>query len=164
MLQSIITGIYGVLKYGIVGSCPPMIIHMDQSANNTTTTQQEPSELDDFYLNPGFIVGLIDPSMGEKDFCERQNPCGFAGRGEKNGSITQERYFNYCIHFVNHLPQGFGKGRTPMVLFFDGNSSCWNLPAFCYLTNNNIYLYFLSSHTSVWTQSNGNVPNYWFHK
>ena len=78
--------------------------------------------------------------------------------------MTQENFVDYCIHFVNHLPTDFGKGGTPMIIFFGGHTSRWNMPALRYLMEYNVFLFFLPSHTLVWTQSNNNKPKYWFHK
>ena len=85
-------------------------------------------------------------------------------RAIKNGSMTQDIFFDYCCHFVKHLPEGLGKDGKPSILFFDGHASRWNLPAICYLQEHSVHLFFLPSHTSVWTQPNNNGLNIRFHK
>ena len=85
-------------------------------------------------------------------------------RATKNGSMTQDIFFDYCCHFVKHLPPGFRKDGQPVILFFDGHSSRWNIPAIRYLQTHNIHPFFLPSHTSIWDQPNNNGPNIRFHK
>ena len=85
-------------------------------------------------------------------------------RSTKNGSMTQEIFFDYCCHFVNNLPHGYGKDGQPVILFFDGHASRWNLPAIRYLQANKVFPFFLPSHTSVWAQPNDNGPNIRLHK
>jgi len=57
---------------------------------------------------------------------------------------------------VSALPSSQGKGGNPVILFLDGHSSRWNVAALRYLMLNNVYPFFLASHTTIWSQPNDN--------
>ena len=82
---------------------------------------------ENIYVNPRFCVGLSDPDAGPKDFFEHRNPCGFSIRSTKNGSMTQDTFFDYCVPFVKW--KQYQSDETSHILFLDGHSSRWNLPA-----------------------------------
>lgn len=88
----------------------------------------------------------------------------FHGKIDKNSSMTQEKFVDYCMHFVQHLLEGLGKGGEAVILLFDSHASCWNLPALCYLMQNKVCPFSLIFHTAAWLQPNNNGPNIWFHK
>jgi len=39
-------------------------------------------------------------------------------------------------------------------LILDGHGSCWNLNALKFLSDNQFFMFFLASHTSIWSQLN----------
>ena len=161
-----LTGIYGSHRDGIHGACPPMIIHSHQadvSVNEDIEDYEKTySPGDPIFVAPRFGEGLADPNAGPKDFFAIKNPCGFAVRATKNGSMTQDKFFDFCVHYVNNKKAGGSE--SPEFLYLDGHSSRWNLPGLRYLISNGVHPFFLPSHTSVWTQPNDNGPNYRFHK
>ena len=77
----------------------------------------------------------------------RKNPWGFCVRCAENGSMTQRIFFDYSTHFVKNLPEGQGKNGEPVILFLDGHSSCWDVSSLVYLMKNNVFPFFLPSHT-----------------
>jgi hypothetical protein len=76
-----------------------------------------------------------------------------------SGSMTQETFVHFARHFVDSLPPNSG----PVVLFLDGHGSRWNVHALNYLMENNVYPFFLASHTSIWAQPNDAGVNKRFH-
>ena len=103
-----------------------MIIHSHQAEStkrkktgNDSTPVGPPSYSPDDYIKVPlrFSKGLANLHAGSKDFVERINPCGFCVRGTKNGSMTQEIFFDFCVHFVKHLPPNQDKGPEPHILF-----------------------------------------------
>ena len=51
-------------------------------------------------------------------------------------------------------PAGQGPDGDPVLLFFDGHTSRWNMSALLYLERNNVHGICLPSHTSIWSQPN----------
>ena len=140
-----------------------MIVHSHQAESKKMNAQDDDvrlsySEDDKIFVNPRFSVGLADPNAGPKSFLDHQNPCGFCVRATKNGSMTQESFFDFCVHFVKNR-RAQNDTDLPHILFLDGHASRWNLAALRYLMANKVYPFFLPSHTSVWTQPNNNGPN-----
>ena len=70
--------------------------------------------------------------------------------------MTQAIFFDYCNHFVDSLPPDQGKDGLPCILFLDGHASRWNIASIRYLMLNNVYPFYLASHTSIWSQPNDN--------
>ena len=102
-----------------------MIIHSDAAEATRQNDKKEQgeeasSENDKFFLHPRFAEGLSDPYAGPADFFEKKKPFGFMVRSTKNGSMTQERFMDYCIHHVKNLPVGQGKGGLPSFIFLMG--------------------------------------------
>ena len=121
------------------------------------------STKDNINLPDCFLAGLSDTCAGPTEFLKDTNPFGFSIRVTANGSMTQDIFFDFCAKFVRHLPDGHGKGGLPHILLLDGHASRWNLAALEFLNENNVYPFFLQSHTSVWTQPNDNGANLRFH-
>ena len=160
-------GSYTFPSLGLIGACPPFVVHSHMSENKKTIDEDIECKLqytaeENIYVNPRFTVGLSDPDAGPNDYFEHRNPCGFTIRSTKNGSMTQETFFDYCVHFVKW--KQLQSDETTHILFLDGHSSRWNLAALQYLMTNEVYPFFLPSHTSIWTQPNDNGPNLRFHK
>jgi len=61
----------------------------------------------------------------------------------------------YCEWFVSEvLPDGFGPGGKKSILVFDGHSSRWSYRGLMILYRNNVFPFFLASHTTAWAQPN----------
>ena len=73
--------------------------------------------------------------------------------------MTQRTFYDYAIHFVNNLPESQGSNGQPVILFLDGHSSRWDVSSLLFLLTNNVFFFFLPSHTSIWTQPNDNGTN-----
>ena len=144
------------------GAAPPFIVHTNQSESATTNAAQ--NENDSIKLSSRFVEGLQNPNSGFDAYFKQVNPNRFTVRSTKSGSMTQEIFLDWCIHFVKHLPKGQGQGGTAHLLFLDGHASRWNLQGLQYLMGNNVFPFFLPSHTSIWTQPNDNGCNLRFHK
>ena len=82
------------------------------------------------------------------------NYFGFGVRTTPKGSMQQDIFLDYAAHFVKHLPPDQGKGKCPVVLILDGHSSRWTISALEYFTENNVWPFFLPSHSSIITQPN----------
>ena len=63
------------------------------------------------------------------------------------------------VCFVKHLLDGQEKGDESLFLFLDCHSSRWDVSSLLYLMDNNVFPFFLPSHTSIWTQPNDNGVN-----
>ena len=70
--------------------------------------------------------------------------------------MNQGIFYDYCDHFVSSLPPSQGKDALPVLLFLDGHVSRWSVAALRYLMINNVFPFFLASHTSIWSQPNDN--------
>lgn len=64
--------------------------------------------------------------------------------------MTQEIFYKFAQHFIEHLPPNKG----PVLLVLDGHGSRWSVPALRLLMDNQVYPFFLASHTSIWSQPN----------
>ena len=124
-----------------------MIVHSHQAESKKMNAQDDGARLsysedDKIFVNPRFSVGLADPNAGPKSFVDHQNPCGFCVRATKNGSMTQESFFDFCVHFVKNRR---AQNETDLlhILFLDGHASRWNLVALRYLMVNKVYPFFL---------------------
>ena len=89
----------------------------------------------------------------------RTNPTGIRVFVTKSGSMTKERFPSFCKHFVDHLPEGQGKGGKPLILVFDGHASRWSFEGLKFLLDNNVYCLCLPGHTSIWAQPNDGGVN-----
>jgi hypothetical protein len=69
--------------------------------------------------------------------------------------LTQPNFYKCAQHFVENLPkQKEGEAPVARILFLDGHSSRWSVAALRYLMKNHVFPFFLSSHTSIWSQPN----------
>ena len=159
-LTSCASGIYSIPINGIDGAPPPMIIHACSSSPTKHDCLSKQSPTDVFYQNPSYSEGLCEPySVMAEEGDVKKNPWGFLVRTAENGSMTQRTFYDFCMHFVKHLPKGQGKHGKPVILFLDGHSSCWDVSSLLYLMSNNIFPFLLPSHNSIWTQPNENGVN-----
>ena len=88
---------------------------------------------------------------------------GFDVRSTSKDSMQHDIFLDYCIHFVKHLPSLQGKRKDAVILLLNGHKSRWTLNALQYLTENNVWSFFLPSHTSIVTQPNDNMVNKCLH-
>ena len=54
-------------------------------------------------------------------------------------------------------------GGKPVLLFLDGHASRWSVKALLYLRENNVFVFCVPSHTTIWSQPNDAGPNASFH-
>ena len=102
-----------------------------------------------------FLNNLLDLKETTE---EKKNLLGLKVSTTTNGNMTQGIFFSYCEHFVTSLPPEQGKGGLPCILFLDGHVSRWNAAAMRYLILNNVFPFYLASHTTIWSQPNDNGP------
>ncbi len=135
---------------GVGGACGPVLIHCDATQTdekkNTERERQRrgeaPTESD---VSDKFKKGMDLPEV--------------LVRTSKSGSMTQEIFYDYCLHFVSSLPEE----HEPVILFLDGHASRWNTQALKYLFDHNVFVFFFASHTSIWAQPNDCGLNKRFH-
>eukprot|EP00957_Ditylum_brightwellii_P085554 6507672-Ditylum_brightwellii.AAC.1 len=66
--------------------------------------------------------------------------------------MQQDLFLDYAKHFVKHLPLDQGKGKTPVILILDSYKSRWSIEGLEYLHGNNVWPFFIPSHSSTITQ------------
>eukprot|EP00978_Attheya_sp_CCMP212_P048024 scaffold462470_cov106-Attheya_sp.AAC.1 len=77
--------------------------------------------------------------------------------------MDKQPFLDWSHHFVCNLPESQGKGKEPTFLTLDGHVSHSNLAAMQYLKENNVFVFSLPSHTSIWSQPNDCGVNLMFH-
>jgi len=145
-------GIYTNLEHGIKGAPGAMIIHCNKNQNAEQIANewdhqcrgQEPTPLQ---TRQRFLDGISLPEVTVVS--------------NTAGSSTQETFYHFCQHFVLSI-QPLNK-REPIILLLDGHASCWNTQALRLLMSNQIFPFFLPSHTSIWSQPNHAGINIGFH-
>ena len=176
-LKILWTGQYGVPGKNISGPCGPGLIHADggsadkEAEKGQKTKKQKDRERrqrlnnqredDPIEVPLQYLLGLADPSPTPREAHDR-NPHGIMVRTTKEGSMTEETMLDYAMHFVKYLPSEPSQ-RGPVLLFLDGHASRWSVPALQYLFNHQVHVFFLPSHTSMWSQPNDNAVNKSFH-
>ena len=98
---------------GVEGAAPPFIVHTDQveaKKSSDSGSKTNMSKDDVVKLSSRFVEGLQNPHAGPDAFFNEVNPFGFTVRSTKSRSMTQEICYDWCIHFVKHLPKKQGKG------------------------------------------------------
>ena len=159
MITSCATGHYKVPIQGFEGAPPPMIIHACSASPDKKDSGEIQTANNAFFQHPRYSDGLAEPfSVAGADEVSK-NPWGFCVRTSQAGSMTQRTFFDYCLHFVKHIPDDQGENGEPVILFLDGHSSRWDVSSLLYLLQNKVFPFFLPSHTSVWTQPNDNGTN-----
>lgn len=149
------------------GAQPPFVIHADGSkttyVNYDRLLERKEGPNECIFVSEDYCDGLAPASaesfVGSSYEEDKRNPFGFCVRHNSSGSMTQETFYDYAVHFVRHLPESQGKGGEPVILFLDGHGSRWNVAALRYLMANNVFPFFLPSHTSVWSQPNDSGVN-----
>ena len=142
------------------------VIHTCHEKKKEKDINKKCCENDEIKLSQRFSDGLSDPKSGPRAYLNERNPYGFMIRATNNGSMTQDSFYDWCLHFVKHLPEEDkedGINTKPHILILDGHMSRWNREALKLLMENNVFPFFLPSHTSVWTQPNNCGTNKRFH-
>jgi hypothetical protein len=152
------------------GAPPPVIIHSKSVSTKAKAASTKASvkskvtsskEGDSPYkVSSGHLTGLVlmEECATIEEAYEKNNDFGFLVLSTPNGSMKQDTMLPFAKHFVANL----SKHRDPLegiILLMDGHSSRWDLPALHYFYKNNVFPFFLPSHTSIWSQPNDNGPN-----
>ena len=153
-----IEGCYRSNEYVSEGAPPPFIIHSNRTKKRykkslTPADKHGPIPPKKQKISDKFLSNLLHLEEIEE---EKRNPLGISVNTSSTGSMAQEIFFNYCEHFVKSLPKDQGKGGLPCILFLDGHVSRWNVAAMRYLMLNNVFPFYLASHTTIWSQPNDN--------
>ena len=159
------TGLYCRNEYLSVGAPGPFVVHKEKGRKTYETklthnqrhgpTPPQERRVPDRFKAGFFKQNEVDP--------KKTNPLGLTLTTSSSGSMTQENFYFYAKHFISNLPSDQGKKKLPVVLFLDGHASRWNVAALRLLMNNNVYPFFLPSHTSIWSQPNDCGVNKRFH-
>lgn len=128
-------------KAGIDGACGIVLIHSDKSKSKSSQESERERQRNgespsDHVVSPRFLEGIDDKDVKMLT--------------TNSGSVTQETFFEHAKHFVSSLPENSG----PVILLLDGHASRWNAAALDCLMKNQVYCFFLASHTSIWSQPN----------
>jgi hypothetical protein len=134
-------GKYQDVANGIEGACGPVLIHCDATKTDEKTQEERERQRNgeaptESNVHARFLKGMDLPEV--------------LVRTSKSGSMTQEIFYDYCKHFVSSLEEE----HEPVILFLDGHASRWNTQALKYLFDNNVFVFFFASHTSIWAQPN----------
>ena len=140
------------------GAAAPYISHSNKrkrnfEKNQTSFERHGPIPQKQPKVPDRFLEKLFNEMETEE---KKRNPLAIRVSTTTNGSMTQGIFYDYCNHFVSSLPPDQGKHGLPSILFLDGHASRWNVAALRYLILNNVYPFFLPSHTSIWSQPNDN--------
>ena len=111
------------------------------------------------HSNGGNEVKLDDYLITEDIVGNLTGIPGVSVRRTKNGSMERWIFLSWAEHFVRNLRPGYGKGGKSVLLTLDGHTSRWCPFALRFLKENNVYVWCLPSHTSLWTQPNDLGPN-----
>ena len=127
-----------------------MIIHANPSKNKTAEKEERKDQREGNLplsnnVSPQFKAGIDDPSI--------------LVTSTSSGSMTQETFYFYCEHFVASLENN----HLPVLLLLDGHGSHLSVPALEYLMRNDVFPFFIASHTSIWAQPNDAGVNKWYH-
>jgi len=132
------------------GACRPLLIHADKTKTKEKEAQEQVRQCNG--ETPAETITAVCWKAG------LENVPDVAIETTGSGSMMQEVFFIYAKHFVSSLPSG----HKPVILILDGHSH-WNLNALKFLLDNQVYMFFLPSHTSIWSQPNDAGVNKWFH-
>eukprot|EP00978_Attheya_sp_CCMP212_P027247 scaffold91161_cov32-Attheya_sp.AAC.1 len=138
------------------GAPGPFIIHAGGIKKKDEDCNEAGSLDDEFRFDPKYLAGLcnldVDPNNPKE--AHHSNPMNFDVRVTPNGSMDKQHFLDWSHHFVCNLPESQGKNKEPVFLTLDGHVSRSNLAAMRYLKENNVFVFFLLSHTSIWSQPN----------
>ena len=68
------------------------------------------------------------------------------------GSMDLENFPKLAHYFCENLPDGYGKGKKAVIFILDGHSSRWDPFALNLFKENNVHVWVIASHSSVWGQ------------
>ena len=68
------------------------------------------------------------------------------------GSMDLINFPKLAYYFCKNLPEGYGKGKKCVLLILDGHSSRWSPIALRIFQSNNVHVWVIASHSSVWYQ------------
>ena len=161
----ITTGLYKNNKWSMDGAPGPFVIHKDKSKKKleeslSNIDKHGPQPPTDEPAKDRFKQWLFYPEKSSK---EEKNPLSATVATTSSGSMTQVTFYKFAQHFVDSLPNDQGRGKKPVILFLDGHVSRWSIAALRHLQYNNVYCFFLPSHTSIWSQPNDCGVNKRFH-
>ena len=119
-------GRYRFPAAGVEGAPGPAVVHADPSLKGKSASAAEKAKTgelngakqspsDPVEINPRFLTNLGNP---EAQTSHERNPLGVLPRTTASGSVTQERFLDLAIHFVQSLPED-QKGK-PVILLVDG--------------------------------------------
>ncbi len=143
-------GIYRDLENEIEGAPGPLLIHTDKS--KTKGKEAEERERQRKGETPSH------PELANR-FKENIEGPEVIVSSTHSGSMTQEMFFLFAEHFISCLPEN----SDPVILLLDGHGSRWSVPALQLLMKNNVFPFFIASHTSIWAQPNDAGVNKRFH-
>ena len=130
------------MEKNITGACGPFIIHSDPSK-----TKEKEAEEREKYRN-GATPTLQD-NIAARFLEHLENIPELHVATLKSGSMTQEIFFEFCKHFIKNKDEG------PCILLLDGHASRWSVQALKMLMDNQVFPFFIASHTStIWAQPN----------
>jgi len=158
LLIVFLTGCYKSNENLTNGAAALYIIHSDKGKKNfekslTPSDKHGPIPPKKAKVPVKFYDGLFNENEVEEN---KRNPLAIKVNTTSTGSMTQAVFFDYCEHFVQSLPSEQGKDALPCILFLDGHASRWSVASLRYLMLNNVYPFFLASHTTIWSQPNDN--------
>ena len=99
------------------GACGPLLIHTDKSKTKEKENEERSRQRNGEAPAEATVAARFEE--GITDVPEMEVHTTFSG------SMTQEIFFEYAKHFVNSLSENHG----PVILFFDGHASHWNVQA-----------------------------------
>jgi len=128
---------------------------MDYHVTASITTRADGKGSSAFLIHSGLLdfsltATLSRMCVGENEICLRAN---------ESGSMKRDIVLDWCYFFVRTMNRGLTKNfhginQKPAFLFVDGHSSRWNAKALLFLLQNNIFLFALPSHSSIFAQPN----------
>lgn len=160
-------GRYCIPELGIEGAAGPGLFHTDKTvaASKSAAEKAESGELNCVNQSVDEVITIkrryLENLGGEGEKEWQRNPLGILPRTTKTGSVTQERFLDLAVHFVQSLPKA-QRGK-PVLLILDGHASRWSIAAIRYLLAHNVYVFYLPGHSSVWSQPNDMGANQRFH-
>ena len=115
------------------GAVPLMAIHSCSDKKNLK-------------LTAAMVKGIYEGGV------DGYSPSGIKVVVDQSGSMSTRTFPIWCRHFVENLPDGQGPGGEHVILFLDGHGSRWSYEGLSYLRENNVIVFCLPAHTSIWAQ------------
>ena len=112
---------------------------------------------------PPFIIQAGNPNLEDHMQVVREDHLKWLGEINAavtvttSGSMKKSIFIKYATHLIKCCDERRGTGTDKdktYVLFLDGHASRWDVPALRLLKDNNIEVFCLPSHSSVWSQPN----------